>query len=55
VDYDEESGLSLGALVRLHHLVKDPVIIEKYPAISQAAKNVGSVQLRQMGTVGGNL
>ncbi|MBP1732579.1 MAG: aerobic-type carbon monoxide dehydrogenase, middle subunit CoxM/CutM-like protein [Deltaproteobacteria bacterium] len=55
IGFDERSGLHLGALVKLHSLEKSPVILEKYPAIAQAATCVGSPQLREMGTVGGNL
>jgi 4-hydroxybenzoyl-CoA reductase subunit beta len=55
IEFDEGLGLRIGALVRLHSLEKDPLIRERYPMIAQAAEVVGSVQLRQMGTVGGNL
>jgi 4-hydroxybenzoyl-CoA reductase subunit beta len=55
VDLDESSGLRIGALVKLAALERDPVIQKRYPVIAQAAEAVGSVQLRQMGTVGGNL
>lgn len=54
-EFDEDRGLRLGALVRLRYLETDPIILERYPIISQAAGEVGSVQLRQMGTIGGNL
>ncbi len=55
IKFDEQSGLKIGALVKLRSLEKDPVILERYPMIARAASEVGSVQLRQMGTVGGNL
>ena len=55
IEFNERSGLQIGALVKLRSLEKDPVILEKYPMIAQAAGEVGSVQLREMGTVGGNL
>lgn len=55
VEFDEGSGLHMGASVRLSALEKDPVIRQKYPIIARAAGCVGSPQLRQMGTVGGNL
>lgn len=47
--------LRLGALVRIRTLETDPTIRERYPMIGEAAGAVGSVQLRQMGTLGGNL
>lgn len=55
IEFDEQSGLRIGALVKLRSLEKDPIILERYPVISQAASEVGSVQPREMGTVGGNL
>ena len=55
VVFDRKSGLRLGPMVRLHSLAKDPVILDRYPMIGQAADAVGSPQLRQMGSVGGNL
>jgi 4-hydroxybenzoyl-CoA reductase subunit beta len=55
IEFDDGSGLRIGALVRLRTLERDPLIREHYPMIAQAAEAIGSVQLRQMGTVGGNL
>lgn len=55
VEFDEGSGLRIGALVKLSALEGTSVIREKYPIIAQASRCVGSPQLRQMGTVGGNL
>jgi len=55
IEFNERSGLRIGALVKLRTLEKDPLILKKYPMIAQAAGEVGSVQLREMGTVGGNL
>jgi len=55
VRFDERRGLQIGALTRLRFLETHPMVRERYPVIGQAARAVGSVQLRQMGTVGGNL
>ena len=55
IEFDEQLGLRIGALVKLRSLETGPVILDRYPMIAQAASEVGSVQLRQMGTVGGNL
>jgi NADPH-dependent glutamate synthase beta subunit-like oxidoreductase/CO/xanthine dehydrogenase FAD-binding subunit len=52
VDGDE---VAVGCLTRLHALETDPLIRERYPALADAAKAVGSPQLRNMGTVGGNI
>jgi 4-hydroxybenzoyl-CoA reductase subunit beta len=55
IHFDEESGLTIGSLVKLQRLLSDSAIVEKYPMVAQAAGAVGSTQLREMGTVGGNL
>jgi xanthine dehydrogenase YagS FAD-binding subunit len=48
-------GLSLGPLVKLTDLAESPVVQKNYRALAQAAESVGSVQIRNSGTVGGNL
>ncbi|MGO8819425.1 MAG: FAD binding domain-containing protein [Terriglobia bacterium] len=48
-------GLSLGPLVTLTELAENPIVQAKYRAMAEAAKSVGSVQIRNSGTVGGNL
>jgi 4-hydroxybenzoyl-CoA reductase subunit beta len=53
--FDERSGLQIGGAVKLRSLERDRVILEKYPALAKAAGEVGSVQLREMGTAGGNI
>lgn len=52
---DAKSGLTLGAGTRLTDLLNDPTIQEAYPAIRQATLAVGTPQIRNMATVGGNL
>jgi len=53
--YDEAKGLSIGALVTLSELEEHPAVRQLYPAIAQAAGLVGSPQIRNLGTAGGNL
>ncbi len=52
---DSEKSLSVGALVKLTDLAEDSAVNAKYRALAQAAESVGSVQIRNSGTVGGNL
>ena len=49
------SGLRIGATVTLDELAANADIRKEYPALSQAAMGVNSMQLRNMGTVGGDL
>ena len=51
----EEKGFRLGALTTFRDLEKSRVIKEKYTALFEAARSVSSVQIKTMGTVGGNL
>lgn len=48
-------GLHLGPLVLLADLEDHKTLQQKYTAISQAAASVASVQIRNQGTLGGNL
>jgi 4-hydroxybenzoyl-CoA reductase subunit beta len=49
------SGLTLGAGLTLTELVGTEAVRTKYPALWQAAAQVATVHLRNMGTLGGNL
>ena len=48
-------GLDIGALVTLAQVAGSPDIAESYRALSQAASSVATPQIRNVGTVGGNL
>ncbi len=49
------SGLTIGAGVTLTELVRDPRVRDSYGALWQAASQVATPHLRNMGTLGGNL
>jgi 4-hydroxybenzoyl-CoA reductase subunit beta len=55
IAYDGELGLRVGAGVRLADLAASTVVRDRYPALAQAAEAISTPQLRQMGTLGGNL
>lgn len=50
-----DGGLRIGAGVRLSEVAASPLVRSRYPALAQAAESVSTPQLRQMGTIGGNL
>jgi len=50
-----KDGLRIGTLSTLHDIASSPVIKERYPALSQAAREVGAYAHQSMGTIGGNL
>jgi xanthine dehydrogenase YagS FAD-binding subunit len=55
ITYDEEKGLRIGAAVTLNRLQTSDVIRQKFTVLSQAAGHVGTTQIRNMGTLGGNI
>jgi len=52
---EESAGLRIGALTRLADVARHPVIAERWTALARAAGEVGTPQLRNQGTLGGNL
>jgi len=51
----DEGAVRIGAMTTVAELGEDPMVKQDYPVLHQAANSVGSPQLRNMGTVGGNL
>jgi len=52
---EEKETLRIGSLISLHDLYTSPLIQEKFPILSQAAREVGAYAHQVMGTIGGNL
>jgi 4-hydroxybenzoyl-CoA reductase subunit beta len=52
---EDAVGLHLGALVTLTALTRLPQLLRDFPATARAASLVASPQIRNMGTLGGNL
>ncbi len=48
-------GLRLGALAKLHEVAEHPFVREHYTAVSDAAREAATPQIRNLATVGGNL
>ena len=48
-------GIRIGAAMRVGDLARDPDVAARFAALAQAASAVASPQLREMGTVAGNL
>jgi carbon-monoxide dehydrogenase medium subunit len=55
IEYINGQGLRIGALVTHSELLQDQRVLTYYPILSQSAQTIGSVQIRNKGTVGGNL
>jgi xanthine dehydrogenase YagS FAD-binding subunit len=52
---DGKGGLRIGALVTLAQLEEHPLVSRNFPGLSEAAHSIGTAQIRNLGTVGGNL
>jgi xanthine dehydrogenase YagS FAD-binding subunit len=52
---DGKGGLRIGALVTLTQLEEHPIVRRNFPGLSEAAHSVATPQIRNLGTVGGNL
>jgi xanthine dehydrogenase YagS FAD-binding subunit len=50
-----KTGLTIGALVTLTNLEEHPVVRASFPGLAEAAHSVATPQIRNLGTVGGNL
>ena len=50
-----DGGLKIGAAVKIVDLAEHAQVAKLYPALATAANEVGTPQIRNAGTVGGNL
>ena len=55
INYDEKQGLKIGALATIRAMETSAELHRRYPIIPQAASQVGSPAIRNLGTIGGNL
>jgi CO/xanthine dehydrogenase FAD-binding subunit len=55
IRFQPDIGLTIGAMARLAEVASHPDIQKYYPAVAYAAGETANVQVRNMGTVAGNL
>lgn len=55
IEWDEKEGLKIGPLVTHEALVNHPIVREKFDFLSEACLKIGTRQVRNMGTLVGNL
>jgi len=55
IHYTEATGLTLGSMVTVSELAETPVIKQKFPLLATAANKIGSPQIRNRATIGGNI
>jgi xanthine dehydrogenase YagS FAD-binding subunit len=51
----DKKHVSIGAMTSVADLAENPIILENFPGLVEAALSLASPQLRNVGTVGGNL
>jgi xanthine dehydrogenase YagS FAD-binding subunit len=49
------NGIEIGAITTLTDLARHPIVREKFPLLALAANSVASPQIRNQGTIGGNV
>jgi xanthine dehydrogenase YagS FAD-binding subunit len=55
IEYDARRGLRIGALVTISQLEEHAEVRRSFPALTEAAHSIATPQIRNLGTVGGNL
>ncbi len=55
IEYRKGKGLRIGSLAKIAEIAGHPDVRGKFAALAEAAGQVGSPQLRNVGTIGGNL
>jgi len=51
----KEGGVRIGAVTTISELANNKIVQERYPALAKGASEVASPQLRNQGTLGGNI
>src|SRR3954454_16703711 len=55
IEPDGAGGLNIGATVTITQLEEHPDVRSKFPGLAEAANSIATPQIRNLGTVGGNL
>lgn len=55
IKYDSKDGLKIGALTKLSEIENSSIVKEKFTALYEAVTEIATPQLRNVGTIGGNI
>jgi len=55
VSMEDDGNIKIGALTSFSHITKDKIIQKYIPILGQAVDEIGGPQLRNIGTIGGNI
>ena len=53
--YDDNAGLSIGGMTKMRSIEKSATVRNRYTALAEGASEVGSIQIRNLATLGGNI
>jgi xanthine dehydrogenase YagS FAD-binding subunit len=55
IKFDSNTGLKIGALATISDIEENSDIQKNFPGLAEAAESIGTLQIRNIGTLGGNL
>ena len=55
ITYDASKGLWVGAMTKMRTIERSSIVRERYTALAEGAEEVGSIQIRNLATLGGNI
>lgn len=55
IKYEKDKGLRIGAATTLSEILESPIIQKRYPILTEAIAQMASIQVRNIGTIAGNL
>ncbi|MBK8945328.1 MAG: FAD binding domain-containing protein [Ignavibacteriae bacterium] len=55
IKFDDKEGLKIGALTKLSEIEKSEIVKNKFNVLQQSVKEIATLQLRNVGTIGGNI
>ena len=55
IEATDDGGLRIGAMTTVNEVSESPLVKERFSILAEAAANVASPQIRNAGTIGGNL
>jgi carbon-monoxide dehydrogenase medium subunit len=55
IKYEKEKGLRIGAAATLSEILESSLVNRRYPILTEAISQMASIQIRNIGTIAGNL
>jgi len=55
IEQNPDGSIAIGAMTTMREIEISSLLTKKYPFLSQSAAEVGSIQIRNLATIGGNI